>query len=186
MAAAPVSRRSLALCAALALGGSAAAAPPAPPPTPSEAPITIERDAARALLGRPDRLAGELWLAHPGAEAMKARARGEAVDGPPPPAGLELRGIRPGSHVHRLGLRAGDVLQRLDGTAIDGLPTLIAVALRLRARLADGAGWGFTVDLVRDGQPRTLRYTVTAPDAVSAPPKTAPPEAPAAPPKEIP
>lgn len=91
--------------------------------------------------------------------------------------------------MHRLGLRAGDVLQRLDGTAIDGLPTLIAVALRLRARLADGAGWGFTAELVRDGQPRTLRYTVTAPRTAGAPPEAAPPKAtPDAPPppQEVP
>lgn len=175
------------------LTGSPWAAPAAPAAaSPAPTSFEIDRATALALLARPDRLAGELWLAHPDAEAIKARARGEKVKGPPPPAGLELRGIQPGSTVHGLGLRNHDVLQALDGTAIDGLPTLVAVALRLQARLVEGGGWGFDARLVRDGRPLALRYTVNAtppPDAAgpasAAPSPPAPPTpeaAPAAPP----
>lgn len=160
------------------------ARPQAAPPAEAAAtgPIAIDREQALAALARPDRLAGQLWVASPGAEAIKARARGETVEGPPPPEGLELRGVKPGGWPHRLGLRTGDVLQRLDGTDIDGLPTLIAVALRLRARLAGEPGWTFDALILRDGRPSTLRYTVEGPPP-SGPPKPEP-KAPEARPEE--
>lgn len=145
----------------------------------------IHRATLLPLVDEPDRLAGEVWLAWPGAERMKALARGEKVRGPAPPTGLELRGIRPGSPIHGLGLRSGDVLQRLDGAAIDGLPILIAVGWRLRARLLAGGGWDFEAGISRAGKPLVLRYRVDGgarPEAAApepAPTEPAAPEPPA-------
>lgn len=142
------------------LAGPLWAAPPAAPASPAPTTFEIDRATALTLLARPDRLAGELWLAHPDAEAIKARARGEKVDRPPPPPGLILRGLKAGGWADQLGLRDGDVLQRLDGSEVDGAASLLAVALRLNARLMIGGGWGFDAQVLRDGRPLTLRYVV--------------------------
>ncbi len=120
----------------------------------------IEREAALDAMGRIDRLVDGFYLAYPDAEAMKARARGETVSGPPPPAGLALHGVQTDSWVGQLGLREGDILQRLDGSPIDSPTALMAAAWRLRGRLAEGADWAFEAQIVRDGRPQTLRYVV--------------------------
>lgn len=120
----------------------------------------IERAAALDALGRVDRLVDGFYLAHPDAEAMKARARGEAVSGPPAPEGLALHGVQPHSWVGQLGLREGDILQRLDDSPTDTPSALMAAAWRLRGRLSEEADWRFEAEIVRDGRPLTLRYVV--------------------------
>ena len=147
------------------LGGPLPSGCGAPPQTvrmgtTADGAAVLSRTATLDALGRIDHLMQGFYLAHPDAEAMKARARGETVEGPPPPAGLALHGVRADSWVARLGLREADVLQRLDGTLIDSPTALLSAGWRLRGRLEDGAGWGFEADIVREGRPMTLRYVV--------------------------
>lgn len=150
------------------------------PASGSPSTVIVERGAALAALRRVDRLAEGFYLAHPDADAMKARARGEAVAARVAPPGLTLRGLRPDGWAGQLALRDGDILQRLDGTPVDGAAALLAVALRLHARLMGGAGWHFEAELLRDGRPLTLRYVIQdeqppATDPGARPWKPAPP-----------
>ena len=54
-----------------------------------------------------------------------------------------------------MGLRDGDLVKKVDGTAIKGLDDAAAVYARL------GKAKKFSVELERDGAPLTLRYQIT-------------------------
>ena len=69
--------------------------------------------------------------------------------------GFKLYRIRNGSPYHRLGLRNGDVVQRINGIAIRSPEQAITVYNRLRK--ADR----ITLQVRRQGTPRTLRYWIT-------------------------
>lgn len=169
----------------LLLAGPAAAAPDAGPPAPLVRAVDaqtfeIDRDAARRLFADPSALRGEVALARPDAEAIKARARGERPPPGPPPTGLVLERVAPGSLPHRLGLRTGDRVEQVDGVPIADGPPLIALGWRMRARLLAPGDWAFDVHLVRDGRARVLRYRVRGPTEPPPDPSSTPP-APAGP-----
>ena len=69
--------------------------------------------------------------------------------------------VRPGSFVSRVGLRAGDVILRVDGRPINKLEDAAAAYAWLR--VTDR----FTVDVLRAGQPMRLHYII-APTAARA------------------
>ncbi len=69
--------------------------------------------------------------------------------------------VRPGSFVSRVGLRAGDVILRVDGRAINKLEDAAAAYAWLR--VTDR----FTVDVLRAGQAVRLHYII-APTAARA------------------
>ena len=71
-----------------------------------------------------------------------------------PAGGFQLTHVRPGSFVSRVGLRAGDVILRVDGRAINKLEDAAAAYAWLR--VTDR----FTVDVVRAGQPMRLHYII--------------------------
>jgi len=131
----------------------------APAPAPAQRVAVIDRASVLALFQDPDPLAGEVWFAMPDAKMIQDEARGEKVYTVPTP-GIELRGIPIGSRLYRAGLRAGDIIQRLDGTEIGRVSDLAFVGLRLRARLMMGDGWTFQIGILRRDRPLTLTYRV--------------------------
>lgn len=122
----------------------------APPTTAAAAPppATIRRTGAdafivdrRELAGAVDNMSGLL---------TQLRAVAEVEDGRP--AGFRLFQIKDDSIFRRLGIENGDVVQRVNGTAVGDPATLLAFLQRLRTepRVA--------LDIVRGGTPRTLVY----------------------------
>ena len=95
----------------------------------------------RALTGAVDNTSGLL---------TQLRAVPEVTDGRP--VGFRLFQINPGSVFARLGIRNGDVVQRVNGTTLADPTSLLGFLQRLRdePRVA--------LDIVRAGQPRTLVY----------------------------
>jgi S1-C subfamily serine protease len=79
-----------------------------------------------------------------------------------PSGGFRLASVRSGSFVERLGLRANDVVLRVDGRPINGLDDASAAYAWLRVTNR------FTVDLVRDGRPLRLHFVVATPTAAPA------------------
>lgn len=75
----------------------------------------------------------------------KVRRRGELL-------GYRLLRVRPGSLVHRAGLRSGDVVTRIGGQR---LPQTAGQYLALPARDQ------VTIDLIRNNKPHRLSYTIT-------------------------
>ena len=75
--------------------------------------------------------------------------------------GFQLLQVRPGSFVSRVGLRAGDIILRVDGRPINKLEDAAAAYAWLR--VTDR----FTVDVMRAGQPMRLHYII-APAAARA------------------
>ena len=68
--------------------------------------------------------------------------------------GFKLVGVRPGSLYRALGIRSGDVIKSVNGTAIDS-PTK---ALELFEQLKSSSD--IKVEIDRRGQPKTLSYTI--------------------------
>ncbi len=85
----------------------------------------------------------------------------QAQVSPAPSGGFSLATVRPGSFVQRVGLRAGDIIVRVDGRPIN--KTEDAAAAYAWLRVTDR----FFVDLLRDGQPLRLHYVI-APAASTA------------------
>jgi hypothetical protein len=95
----------------------------------------------REIAGAVDNMSGLL---------TQLRAVGEVRDGRP--AGFRLFQIKGGSLFARLGLRDGDVVQRVNGTAVAEPAALLAFLSRL------GKEPRVALDIVRDDTPRTLVY----------------------------
>jgi len=74
-----------------------------------------------------------------------------------PEGGFRLAAVRPGSFFERMGLRPNDVVLRVDGRTINGVDDASAAYAWLR--VADR----FTVELLRDGRPLTLRFVIQQP-----------------------
>jgi serine protease Do len=72
-------------------------------------------------------------------------------------AGVLVSTVRDNSNASRAGLKAGDVI-----TAIDGNPVATAADLRRRAQRLE-AGDEFTLGIVRDRKPMTLKGKIEAP-----------------------
>lgn len=70
------------------------------------------------------------------------------------PGGVKLERVGKESFFHTMGLRAGDVVKKVDGTPIQGLDDAARVYARLRKAKK------FTVEIERGGAPQTLRYQV--------------------------
>jgi S1-C subfamily serine protease len=68
--------------------------------------------------------------------------------------GFQLVRVHPGSFVSRVGLRAGDVILRVDGRPINRLEDAAAAYAWLR--VTDR----FTVDVLREGTPMRLHYLI--------------------------
>jgi S1-C subfamily serine protease len=73
-----------------------------------------------------------------------------------PQGGFRIAALRQGSFLERMGLRAGDIILRVDGRPLNGVDD--ASAAYAWVRVTDR----FTVEVVRAGRPLTLRYVVTA------------------------
>jgi membrane-associated protease RseP (regulator of RpoE activity) len=80
-----------------------------------------------------------------GAQVSLARSRG---------GGYRLSALRPGSYLESLGLRAGDVVVRVDGRPINSPDDAARAYAWLR--VTDH----FTVDVVRDGAPLQLKFQI--------------------------
>ncbi len=91
-------------------------------------------------------------LKNPGGAAAGAHFRLAERDGKS--VGMEMRGVREGSTLSRMGMKTGDVVQTINGVDVTN-PLGMMDALRM-AREADG----FTITIVRDGRPQALRYSV--------------------------
>jgi len=129
-------------------------APPSADARPADAPPAARADAhirrtaenafvvdRREITGAADNMSGLL---------TQLRAVAEVAEGRP--AGFRLFEIAAGSLFSRLGLQDGDVVQRVNGTAIGDPAALLGFLQRLRTepRVA--------LDIVRGGVPRTLVY----------------------------
>ena len=129
-------------------------APPSADARPADAPQAARADAhirrtaenafvvdRREITGAADNMSGLL---------TQLRAVAEVAEGRP--AGFRLFEIAAGSLFSRLGLQDGDVVQRVNGTAIGDPAALLGFLQRLRTepRVA--------LDIVRGGVPRTLVY----------------------------
>ena len=129
-------------------------APPSADARPADAPQAAHADAhirrtaenafvvdRREITGAADNMSGLL---------TQLRAVAEVAEGRP--AGFRLFEIAAGSLFSRLGLQDGDVVQRVNGTAIGDPAALLGFLQRLRTepRVA--------LDIVRGGVPRTLVY----------------------------
>jgi S1-C subfamily serine protease len=73
-----------------------------------------------------------------------------------PQGGFRAAELRPGSFLARMGLRQGDVIQRVDGRWLRGVDD--ASAAYNWVRVTDH----FAVDIIRDGKPLTLRFQISA------------------------
>jgi len=104
----------------------------------SENAFVVDR---RELAGAVDNMSGLL---------TELRAVSEVRDGRP--AGFRLFRIREGSLFARLGLRDGDVVQRVNGSAIDQPTALLGFLERLHTQPR------VALDIVRADTPRTLVY----------------------------
>jgi S1-C subfamily serine protease len=74
-----------------------------------------------------------------------------------PEGGFRLAAVRPGSFFERIGLHPNDVVLRVDGRALNGIDDASAAYAWLR--VTDR----FSVDILRDGRPVTLRYVIAQP-----------------------
>ena len=79
-----------------------------------------------------------------------------------PAGGFRLVQVRPGSFFERIGLRSNDVVMRVEGRPINGVDDASAAYAWLRVTNR------FSVDLVRDGRPVTLRYVIAPAQPMTA------------------
>ncbi len=70
--------------------------------------------------------------------------------------GIELRRVAKESFFHRMGMRSGDLIKKVDGKVIKNLDDAAGVYARL------GKARTFTIELVRGGATITLRYQITS------------------------
>jgi general secretion pathway protein C len=128
------------------------AAPATPPTTPASAPPALGagiREVGPDAYTLP-REELQHALAHP--EQLMTQARIVPVFNGI--GGFRVVGIRPDSLFARLGLRQGDMVQRLNGLELRGVES----ALEALARLREGSH--FQLELLRDGQPVKKEYSV--------------------------
>ncbi len=71
------------------------------------------------------------------------------------PDGFRLFSIRPNSPYALLGLRNGDVIQKINGLALDSMEKGMQIFSRLKSERS------FSIDLVRRNEPRSFNYEVT-------------------------
>jgi hypothetical protein len=79
-----------------------------------------------------------------------------------PEGGFRLAQVRSGSFFERIGLRTNDVVLRIDGRPINGVEDASAAYAWLRVTNK------FTVDVLRDGHPLTLRYVIAPAQPITA------------------
>jgi hypothetical protein len=79
-----------------------------------------------------------------------------------PEGGFRIAAVRGGSFFERIGLRANDVVLRVDGRPINGVEDASAAYAWLRVTNK------FSVEVLRDGRPLTLRYVISQPMTASA------------------
>jgi S1-C subfamily serine protease len=79
-----------------------------------------------------------------------------------PQGGFRLSLVQPGSFFARAGLRNDDIVRRVDGRPINGVDDAAAAYAWLRVTNH------FTVDIVREGRPMTLRYVIAPAQPVTA------------------
>jgi hypothetical protein len=91
-------------------------------------------------------------LKNPGGAAAGAHFRLAEREGKS--LGMEMRGVREGTTLSRMGMKTGDVVQTINGIDVTN-PLGMMDALRA-AREADS----FTIMIVRDGRAHPLRYSV--------------------------
>jgi hypothetical protein len=91
-------------------------------------------------------------LKNPGGAAAGAHFRLAEREGKS--VGMEMRGVREGSTLSRMGMKTGDVVQTINGIDVTN-PLGMMDTLRM-AREADG----FTITIMREGKPQALRYSV--------------------------
>lgn len=120
-------------------------------PDPAPAPVEVEPPKPAP----PRELDLEVSRAQLDAELGDFDAIAETVEMTVVDAGVELTEVAEGSFFHRMGLRTGDVVLSVDGTAIRGLDEAATVYTRLLKAPA------FVVEVTRAGAPLTLRYEVT-------------------------
>jgi general secretion pathway protein C len=120
-------------------------APPAPPPEPPEDPTTparamVRREVERRLADEVPRILAETTLS-------PVTEDGRIV-------GLAVTRVAEGSLLTDAGLRAGDVLTRINDVTIDGLPTLIGLYSRLQNETE------LRAVVLRNGRPVSLSVTL--------------------------
>jgi type II secretory pathway component PulC len=137
--------------------GQRASEEPPKPPAPSGAkktsPTKVETPAPAAI--EPPRTAfsvsrKELDSALSDFSKIGKQVTMSIVDG-----GVAMKRVAPDSFFHAMGLRDGDLVRKVDGTALKSLDD----AARVYARL--GKAKRFEVSIDRAGEPLTLRYTIT-------------------------
>ncbi len=135
--------------------------------------VEVDRARALALFADPSPLWGQVQGAPLYAETGGWLSVRDLV-------GIRVWGIRPGTEVHQLGLRDGDVVQRVAERRVAGLAHLPSLAGRVERIVR--AGCPVRVQVLRSGQPLSwlLRPTAAAPTprAASAPSPAAPPAPP--------
>ncbi|KAF1693778.1 PDZ domain-containing protein [Pseudoxanthomonas daejeonensis] len=116
--------------------------------------------AALAALGTPPSMAGQNDEAIAGRAATHTYELGAVVDvRRASPLGLRVMAVTPGGAADHIGLRAGDMLQSVNGHRLDG-DTRPATALA--AALQAGAG-ALRIQGRRDGKPLTLSGSMALP-----------------------
>jgi general secretion pathway protein C len=79
-----------------------------------------------------------------------------------PEGGFRVAAVRQGSFFDRIGIRQNDVVLRVDGRTINGVEDASAAYAWLRVTNK------FSVEVLRDGRPLTLRYVISQPMTASA------------------
>ena len=127
---------------------------PSGPATPSAAVTSGRRPVAAMLIPRAD-LDRELGDFATLSQDVQVAAQ--------PEGGFRIAAVRSGSFFERIGLRPNDVVLRVDGRAINGVEDASAAYAWLRVTNK------FSVDVMRDGRPLTLRFVISQSMTASAP-----------------
>ncbi|MDB4969541.1 MAG: ral secretion pathway protein GspC, partial [Myxococcales bacterium] len=131
-----------------------AAAPTAPATAPVAPSVSADRKPVTAVLiarAELDRELGDF-----GALSQNIQVAAQ------PDGGFRLAQVRAGSFFERIGLRTNDVVVRVDGRSINGVDDASAAYAWLRVTNR------FSVEVVRDGRPMTLRYVVAPAQPMTA------------------
>jgi S1-C subfamily serine protease len=133
---------------------AAAVAPSTPATAPVAASVSPDRKSATAILiarAELDRELGDF-----GALSQNVQVAAQ------PDGGFRLTQVRGGSFFERIGLRTNDVVLRVDGRPVNGVDDASAAYAWLRVTNK------FSVDVLRDGRPMTLRYVVAPAQPLTA------------------